>query len=425
MSSPANLAQMFTDTDTANVLTFNEQELHDILGILESRAAGGPNDNIAHAGPRDDSFGGDLDFLAFGQQFQPRSPNGGADQPTPLSSNVSSFENNGSGNLSGYTAPSAVSQQQSVAHIMASVHPDATAASSVPLPTPPITAPHPSMFPGPAPGHLMAPGFPIPGYAMPPISSMVSHALSCRSPKPEKPQISHSTVEKQRRDRINSLIDELRELVPPQKPNALVLPGAKIDSAEARRPKHVVLADTISLLKQWKDKLLLDHQGSCDLDRQLIMCQQQQQVGPLVKEEPTASGSKGSVSNLDDVDMKDDGAVAPMIPHIPMQHTQNAGVTVEKGKDCIFVQVKCRDRRGLLSDIINALKLLPVEIRTAAVTTNGNGMVRDVFEICTDDDNLKPETIQNMVHDALYHQYFVRPEESMMASKRQRGSIDC
>ncbi|KAJ9521164.1 hypothetical protein QJQ45_022886, partial [Haematococcus lacustris] len=72
----------------------------------------------------------------------------------------------------------------------------------------------------------------------------------------EKPQISHSTVEKQRRDRINSLIDELRELVPPQKGSQTAPSTAGLNAkdaaaaAEARRPKHVVLADTIALLKQ-------------------------------------------------------------------------------------------------------------------------------------------------------------------------------
>lgn len=58
------------------------------------------------------------------------------------------------------------------------------------------------------------------------------------------------------------------------------------------------------------------------------------------------------------------------------------------------MQVKCRDRRGLLSDIINALKMLPVEIRTAAVVTSGDGMVRDVFEIRADDPDLTPDAVQ-------------------------------
>ena len=58
------------------------------------------------------------------------------------------------------------------------------------------------------------------------------------------------------------------------------------------------------------------------------------------------------------------------------------------------MQVKCPDRRGLLSDIINALKTLPVEISTAAVVTSGDGMVRDVFEIRADDPDLTPDAVQ-------------------------------
>lgn len=61
--------------------------------------------------------------------------------------------------------------------------------------------------------------------------------------------VSHSTIEKQRRDRINSLIDELRELVP----SAATLKGP--DGADMKRPKHVVLSDTISLLKHLQDKV--------------------------------------------------------------------------------------------------------------------------------------------------------------------------
>jgi UTP:GlnB (protein PII) uridylyltransferase len=49
--------------------------------------------------------------------------------------------------------------------------------------------------------------------------------------------------------------------------------------------------------------------------------------------------------------------------------------------DCCVAQVKCRDRKGLLLDIIRALRLLPLEVRTAAVTTQADGCVRDVFEV--------------------------------------------
>lgn len=60
-----------------------------------------------------------------------------------------------------------------------------------------------------------------------------------------KPQISHSVVEKQRRDRINNLIDELREIVPPQESSG----------GDGKRPKHVVLADTIALVRDMQDKV--------------------------------------------------------------------------------------------------------------------------------------------------------------------------
>lgn len=66
------------------------------------------------------------------------------------------------------------------------------------------------------------------------------------APPPKQP---HSQVEKQRRDRINSLIDELRELVPPQGSEAAATMPQEGAASEGRRPKHVVLADTIRLIK--------------------------------------------------------------------------------------------------------------------------------------------------------------------------------
>ncbi len=45
------------------------------------------------------------------------------------------------------------------------------------------------------------------------------------------------------------------------------------------------------------------------------------------------------------------------------------------------LQVNCRDRRGLLSDVITALKSFPLEITTAAVTTTADGYVYDVFQV--------------------------------------------
>ncbi len=45
-------------------------------------------------------------------------------------------------------------------------------------------------------------------------------------------------------------------------------------------------------------------------------------------------------------------------------------------------QVNCKDRRGLLSDVIMALKTMPLEIITAAITTTKEGNVFDVFQVC-------------------------------------------
>ncbi len=72
-----------------------------------------------------------------------------------------------------------------------------------------------------------------------------------------KPHISHSVVEKQRRDRINNLIDELREIVPPQTAG-----GGGDANADSKRPKHIVLADTIALVRELQHKMRM--QGDDD-----------------------------------------------------------------------------------------------------------------------------------------------------------------
>mmetsp|Transcript_10925 Transcript_10925/g.27574 ORF Transcript_10925/g.27574 Transcript_10925/m.27574 type:complete len:314 (-) Transcript_10925:568-1509(-) len=96
------------------------------------------------------------------------------------------------------------------------------------------------------------------------ISPMVPHrflprgASTSKGQQSAKPTVSHSVAEKQRRDRINKLIDELRELVPPAE-----LPPEQLQSRSSsdqqqsqpsnedpwKRPKHIVLADTITFVK--------------------------------------------------------------------------------------------------------------------------------------------------------------------------------
>ena len=238
--------------------------------------------------------------------------------------------------------------------------------------------------------------------------------------------VSHSSVEKQRRDRINSLIDELRELVPPQKETSGTSQGfsskAEAAAADARRPKHQVLSDTISCLKALKLKTESEEKGSNWAQYQFPPQPQPQpqprtqvQPQPQVQVQPEL---KVKVEGASDDEMS---ANLVTIPQIPVQISSFAGVSVERaavGDGVMYVQVKCRDRRGLLSDIINALKALPLEVKTAAVVTSGEGSVRDVFEVHSYDPNLLPEMIQNVVHDALYHQ---RSDEGTGKRLKSRG----
>lgn len=60
-----------------------------------------------------------------------------------------------------------------------------------------------------------------------------------------------------------------------------------------------------------------------------------------------------------------------------------------------------------------------VQIRTASVTTTPDGHVRDMFEVRVDNNNLTPEEIQNMVHDALFQPYAL-PSDTEHQGKRPR-----
>lgn len=178
-----------------------------------------------------------------------------------------------------------------------------------------------------------------------------------------KMQVSHSTVEKQRRDRLNSLIDELSDIVPPADPKY----GS--DANSVRRPKHVVLADTINLLKAMQAKLQIEEAEICTLKQQAaavvaIAAAQQQQHQASPAGDGTTTGS-------------DDAPVLPVAP----EGCASTGVLVEQGVNCLFVKVNCKDRKGLLSDVVSALKTFPVVISTAAITTTKDGTVHDVFEV--------------------------------------------
>ena len=51
-----------------------------------------------------------------------------------------------------------------------------------------------------------------------------------------------------------------------------------------------------------------------------------------------------------------------------------------------LMQISCKDRHGLLADLVRALKAVPVEIVTAAITTTREGGVYDVFQVTPEPD---------------------------------------
>ncbi|WIA37623.1 hypothetical protein OEZ86_014524 [Tetradesmus obliquus] len=209
-------------------------------------------------------------------------------------------------------------------------------------------------------------------------------------------QVSHSTVEKQRRDRLNSLIDELSDIVPPADPKY------GNDASSVRRPKHVVLSDTINLLKAMQAKLQIEEAEICTLKQQAaavtaIAAASHQQQGLAA----AAAGSPLSPADYPTAGLSDTGSAA--LPLAPEGGVQASGVLVEQGVSCLFVKVNCRDRKGLLSDVVGALRAFPVVICTAAITTTKDGTVHDVFEVRIEDDSVTPEDIQCAVHMALFN----------------------
>ncbi|CAG9462603.1 unnamed protein product [Pedinophyceae sp. YPF-701] len=78
-------------------------------------------------------------------------------------------------------------------------------------------------------------------------AGMDGHSLSLAAPL-KKARPSHAAIEKERRDRLNGLIEDLRELVPPTGS----LPGVDVVD---KRPKSHVLKDTIDLLRRITPRL--------------------------------------------------------------------------------------------------------------------------------------------------------------------------
>ncbi|EIE21392.1 hypothetical protein COCSUDRAFT_56612 [Coccomyxa subellipsoidea C-169] len=228
-----------------------------------------------------------------------------------------------------------------------------------------------------------------------------------------KQHTSHSTVEKNRRDRINSLIDELRDLVPPQQKESANTSQDNLDPT--KRPKHVVLSDTILLVKSLADKvhatekaLARAQSGGGKEDSQHSQENGAQDLLRRSLPEGTAFNSDTASSSGPSQDL----------PSVPKGAPMSSGVVVERSNGCLLVKVNCKDRRGLLADVISALKSFPLEITTAAVTTTADGFVCDVFQVkAPSGQEYSEEEIQCHVHFALYPSSTREPQ---LGDKRQR-----
>ncbi|KAK9833409.1 hypothetical protein WJX81_002575 [Elliptochloris bilobata] len=188
------------------------------------------------------------------------------------------------------------------------------------------------------------------------------------------------------------MIDELRDLVPPQSHNSAVQ-----DCTESKRPKHVVLSDTIALVRELQSKAVLGdaapvsmgHSGSMRSGGSVHSEDAQDLLRRSLPAEPSAGGESPKPNS------------PPELPSAPQQAPVESGVVVEPGDGCLYVKVSCRDRRGLLSDLIIALKQMPLEITTAAITTRQDGNVYNVFQVKADDEHVSAADVQDHVQSIL------------------------
>jgi hypothetical protein len=248
--------------------------------------------------------------------------------------------------------------------------------------------------------------------------------------------LSHSTIEKQRRDRLNGLLDELGTMVPPS--------DGRSDGS--RRPKHVILSDAIALLGSLQEQLRLGVDEISSLKTRLAAAEAGGRGGAssgsvvagggidiaaragsgtasaaggcgLARPEPSSSAETAAcllpptpvcTSPADalpgmlrcassDADLSLPAPAGGGTPGAP------ASVTVEQEGGCLRVAVSCHDREGLLGDLVAALKGTGARIAKASITTTGDGAARDDFELRLEGggDTLRVEDVRGAVMAAL------------------------
>lgn len=232
--------------------------------------------------------------------------------------------------------------------------------------------------------------------------------------------LSHSTIEKQRRDRLNGLLDELGAMVPPS--------DGRGDGS--RRPKHVILSDAIALLTSLQERLRIGCDEIAALKQRLAAAEaggsssvgggsaidivaHNGSSGAALKSEPSSStermlpptpsgtspaelapGMLRCASSDAELSL---GQQLPVLQQQQQQQPCQTSVVVEQEGGSVRVAVSCHDRNGLLSDLVAALKATGATIAKASITTTGDGAARDDFELHLEDADVGLEDVRNAV----------------------------
>ena len=237
--------------------------------------------------------------------------------------------------------------------------------------------------------------------------NVLTHAIPQRFLPPEtKSTVSHSAAEKQRRDRINTLIDELREMVP--------LDAECEDSNyledPLKRPKHVVLSDTIKYVKKTLAGIKVE---AIDIPKnssaKKIHSQHSQQS--LNSESLLRRSRDNSDASSEKSDLSEGG------------NTVDISVDLDQDKN-LSVNVLGKDRNGLLHDITRALKALNLEIKHAVIQTRKDGCVNDIFEIEKGTCTLTTDEIRTSIVSCLDENIQIKRKKTEdEGDKRKRDTI--
>ena len=227
---------------------------------------------------------------------------------------------------------------------------------------------------------------------------MTAAALNMRqrntAPIRKQPGVPHSEVEKQRRDRINSIVDELRPIVP-------LATGAR-ETQDSRRAKHEVLSDTVDYIIALEHHLEQGRQRIDDLEQRVKTQSRQLHEMSAGTSGDRAREGGGAAGGRDEL------AGNMSVPTVDI-------ITDEYSRT--ILTLSCADRSGLLSDIMRALKKMPLHVKSANVMTQNNGLVDDKFEIVLDDGAPSFGVLKQMFIDIFLD---VTRENAPLGDKRRR-----